>query len=243
MRLKTFVAVNVALMGMVAGAWGDTYNFLGSSTNSWVGYAGAPVPNLITAPPGSIVDAPSAGSSYGRLTNGFTAFPGSWRAGDRFTLHFDGVLSNNTALRIEFTDSAHVAALEFVVVNGAANNADMLQINALGGSFVTLFDNGNFGGAGGVGSAQRIIGNLTLTILSGGTTASLSGSVGDGLGNLWNGPNAFFAGVNLNAGAGVSGINSLDWAVTAVPEPNTAALFAGLGLAALVFGRRLRQKS
>lgn len=104
-----------------------------------------------------------------------------------------------------------------------------------------------------MGSAQRVIGNLTLSILSGGTTASVSGSVGDGLGNLWNGPNAtfnlgtapafIFAGVNLNAGAGVSGINSLDWTVTAVPEPNTAALFAGLGLAALLFGRRVNRNS
>jgi len=254
---RTFVAITAALMGVVACARGDTFSFLGSSASSWVGYAGATNPILNTFAPGSIVDNPATGSSYGRLTNGFGAFPGAWRAGDSYTFRFDGVVSNNTAFRAEFNNGASSVAgllgLQFVIVNGGANNADSVQINALGGTFASLFDNGNLGGAGGVGTAQRVIANLTISILPGGTTALVSGSLAGSLGNLWTGPEtsislgiaptSIFAGVNLNAGAGVSGINTFDFALTPVPEPGTALLFGGLGLATWFFGRRVRRRS
>lgn len=247
--VRTFVAVNIALMGIVAGARGDTYNFLGSSTSSWVGYAGAPVPTLVTTTPGSIVDAVSAGSSYGRMTNTFAAFPGEWRIGDAFTFHFDGIISNNTAFQAEFTDTSHLVALQLVMVNAASAGGDLIQVKALGGSSALLFT-GNIGGAAGVGVPQHVVSDLTLSILTA-NSASLSGSVLDNLGNLWTGdgttvnlgtaPSALYAGVNLNASAGVGVINGLEWTLTPVPEPSTAVLFGGLGLAALVFGRRLRR--
>ena len=63
--------------------------------------------------------------------------------------------------------SAPLLGLQFVIVN-AGNNADSVPWTSLGGSFVSLFDNGNLGGAGGVGLAQRVVGNLTVSILSGG---------------------------------------------------------------------------
>ena len=79
MRLRTFVAINAALLTTLACAPAEqTYSFLGSNTNSWVVYAGASaVPNLVTTTPGSIVDAAASGSSYGRLTNSFAAYLGS----------------------------------------------------------------------------------------------------------------------------------------------------------------------
>jgi hypothetical protein len=48
--------------------------------------------------------------------------------------------------------------------------------------------------------------------------------------------------MNLNASAGVSGINTLGWTLTPVPEPTTVALLTGLGLAGLMFRRRLKAK-
>jgi len=253
--MRTILAV-AALMAMLAGASAQqTYNFLGSSTGSWVGYAASPVPTLGTTAPGSIVDTAAAGSSYGRLSSGYAAYFGSWRVGDAYAFHFDGVVSNATSpFRLEFSNGAATSAgllgLQLVIVNGAASGGDLVQVNSLGGTSSVLFSGGNFGGAGGVGAAQRIQADITFTI--GATTATVSGTLADSLGNLWTGPNAtinlgtapasIFAGMNVNAGGGVSGINTLNWSLTPVPEPNTAALFAGLGLAALIFGRRLRRK-
>jgi len=48
--------------------------------------------------------------------------------------------------------------------------------------------------------------------------------------------------MNVNSGGGVSGINTLNRALTPVPEPGTAVLFARLGVAAQMFGR-LRRNS
>jgi len=254
-NMRTILAVTAALMVTLAGAPAaeQTYNFLGSSAASWVGYAGSPVPTLVTTTPGSIVDTAAAGSSYGRLNTGYAAYFGSWRVGDAYAFHFDGVVSNATSpFRLEFSNgaAAGLLGLQLVIVNGAATGGDLVQVNSLGGTSSLLFS-GNFGGVNGVGASQRILADITLTI--GATTATVSGTLADSLGNLWNGPTtsitlgtapaSIFAGMNVNAGGGVSAINTLNWSLTPVPEPNTAALFTGLGLAALVFGRRLRRKS
>jgi len=247
MNLRTFLAVNVAVMATLAGARGETSDFLGSATASWKTYAGATaVPSLFTTAPGRIVDATSSGSSYGRLDTAFSIYPGSWQPGDKFTFRMDGVISNSTTFRAEFTDAAHAVALQLVMVNGAANNADIVQINALGGTSALLFQ-GNLGGV--AGSPQRLLADLTLTIQPGGNTAMLSGSLTDSVGSLWGGttptinlgvaPAALYAGLNVNASGGVSGINLLNWTVALVPEPSTAALLTMAGLAAMAFGRRL----
>jgi hypothetical protein len=213
------------------------------------------VPNLVTTTPGSIVDTAAAGSSYGRLNTAFAAYGGSWRVGDKYIFNFDGVVSNNTALRFEFSNGSATApllGLQFVIVN-AGNNADSVQINSLTGSFESLFDNNNLGGAGGVGLAQRVVGNLTVSILSGGATASVTGTLADSTGTLWSGPtgtinlgtapSSLFAAMNLNTSAGVSGITTLGWTLTPIPEPSTVALLTGLGLAGLMIRRRLTKKS
>lgn len=208
------------------------------------------MPTLVTTTPGSIVGS-SSGSRYGRLTSGFGAYFGSWRIGDEFTFHFDGVVSNNTQLRLEFSNGASsgLLGLQFVIVNASS---DQVNVSSLGGTTAQLFS-GSFGGASGVGAAQHIVSDLTFSILNGGTAATVSGSISDDLGNRWNGPSAtinlgtapasLFAAMNLNTGGGVSGINGLSWTLTPVPEPGTAVLFAGLGLAALAFRRRLRRNS
>jgi hypothetical protein len=254
--MRTILAV-AALMATLAGASAaqQTYNFLGSSTGSWVGYAGSPVPTLVTTTPGSIVDTTAAGSSYGRLSSGFAAYFGSWRVGDAYAFHFDGVVSNATSpFRLEFSNGAATTAgllgLQLVIVNGATSGGDLVQVNSLSGTSSLLFS-GNFGGVNGVGTSQRILADITFTL--GATTATVTGTLADSLGNLWTGPGttinlgtapaSIFAGMNVNAGGGISAINGLSWSLTPVPEPNTAALFAGLGVAALVFGRRLRRKS
>lgn len=249
MNLRIRVVANMALLGALTVASAETVNFLSTAPANWVGYAGSPVPQLNTTSPGSIVDATSSGASYGRLNTSFTAYPGLWEIGDTYRFQFNGVVSNNTQLRLEFTDASHAAALQLVVVNGAANNADLVQINALGGTSSLLFSAGNLGGAGGVGVPQQVIADLTLSIVSG-TSASLSGTLADSTGTLWSGPgatinlpsapSAFYAAANLNSGAGVTGITTLSWTLTQVPEPGTFALFAGMGLAGLWFARRQR---
>ncbi|NOS72752.1 MAG: hypothetical protein HOP33_22860, partial [Verrucomicrobia bacterium] len=248
MHVRVLLAVNAALLGALTVASGETINFVGMpltieldpshSVPTWVGYAGALVPTLNTTSPGSIVDNPASGSSYGRCIyygNGnlafdpssFASYPGSWQAGDEYTFHFDGVVSNNTTFRMEFSNEAGAVGgllgLQFEIVNGAFNGSDAIQIYSYGGTSTTLFNNANIGGAAGVGLPQRVIGNLTVTILNG-TSASVSGSVADSLGNLWTGPSttinlgtapaSLFAGVNLNSGAGVSGITTLSWSLT-----------------------------
>lgn len=248
-NLSAFALATTFFMGMVVAGRGETYNFLGSTPGSWVGYAGSPVPNLVTSTPGSIADSPSGGSSYARLNTAFSSYPGSWREGDTFAFRFDGVVSNNTALRIEFSNGATTVAgllgLQFVIVNAAGNNGDSIQINALGGTPTTLFSAGNLGAP--AGSPERVIGDITLSILDG-NTASVSGSIMDELGNVWTGPSAtinlgnapstLYAGFNVNSGGGVSGLNNLDWTLTPIPEPGSVALFVGLGLIGLALGRR-----
>ncbi len=237
MNSKTFLLLSAVVGITLATASAETFDFLGSSSSSWVAYAGASAPTLLTTAPGSITDNPASGSSYGRLDTPFTVHPGSWILGDTFTFRLDGVISNGTTFRAEFTDSAHARALQLVMVNGSANNADIIQVNALGGSSTLLFQ-GNLGGAGGVGQAQRLTADITLTIQPSGTAALVSGSLADTLGVLWGGstptinlgsaPSALYAGINVNAGGGVSGINTLDW--SAVPEPSSAVLVGVAGL-------------
>jgi hypothetical protein len=255
--VRTFVAVSLALVGIVADARGDTYNFLGSATNSWISYEGATsAPILNTATPGSIADNTAlSGSSWGRLNTAFSAYPASqWRTGDTFAFHFDGVVASGTTFQAEFSNGAAAAphfGLRLTLNNSASSGADLVQFNPLGGTAVVLFL-GNFGGAGGVGAAQHLVANLTLSIL-GTSSASLNGSVSDDLGTLWSAPNTaislgtapsvLYSGINVNASGSVSGVNALDWTLTPVPEPGTAVLFGGLGLSALLFGRRLRRNS
>jgi len=251
MRLRTLGAVSAALMATLTGVRAEAYDFLGSAPGNWVVYAGAnSVPNLVTTTPGSIVDNVASGSSYGRLNTTFGSFSGSWRVGDTYAFHFDGVVSNST-VQIEFTSGGAAAGsllgLRMTINNNAASGGDFVLINALGGSSSLLFS-GNFGGGAGVGSAQRVLADITLSIGAG--TATVSGSVADGLGNLWTGPNttinlgtapaSLFAGMNVNAGGGISAINTLNWTLTPVPEPSTVALLAGLGLAGFIFRRRLK---
>jgi len=249
MRLKALGAVSAALMVAIGGVRAETNNFLGSAPGNWIGYAGGPAPNLVTTTPGSIVDTSAGGGSFGRFNTSFGAHPaGLWRVGDSYAFHFDGVVSNGTTLRLEFTDTSHAVALQLTMNNSSSANADSLVVNALGGGTSLLFSGGNFGGA--AGTSQRLFADVTLSIVSS-STASLSGSVADSLGNLWTGPgstinlgtspSAIFAGIDLlGNGNGVSGINTLDWTVTPVPEPATVVLFGGLGLAALIFRRRLK---
>ncbi len=102
-----------------------------------------------------------------------------------------------------------------------------------------------------MGSAQRIVADITLSIGAG--NATVSGSVADSLGTLWSGPTttislgtapaSLFPGENLNSGGGVSPINTLNWVLTPVPEPGAAVLLTGLGLAGWLFRRRLRRNS
>jgi len=66
-----------------------------------------------------------------------------------------------------------------VIVNGASSGGDLVQVNSLGGTSSLLFS-GNFGGAGGLGSAQRILADITLSIGAG--NATVSGSDADSLG-------------------------------------------------------------
>src|SRR5688572_2110722 len=177
MKFRTLLAVNAALLGAFQVASGETVSYLSTAPSNWTAYAGSPLPVLNTTSPGSIVDSTAGGSSAGRLNTPFTAYPGLWRPGDTFVFQVNGVLSNSTTFRAEFTDAAHLVALQLALVNGNASGADLIQINALGGTSALLF-NGNLGGAGGVGTPQRVTGNLTLSILTG-TTASVSGSIGD----------------------------------------------------------------
>lgn len=251
-QLSPLVVGAGLLLGMAANGLGQTIDFLGSATTNWVGYAGSPVPTLLTTPPGSIADSPSTGSSYGRLNTSFSSYAGSWQVGDTYSFGFDGVVANNTALRLEFSNGAGTVAgllgLQFVIVNATANNGDSVQVNALGGTSTSLFSGGNLGGP--AGTAERILGDITLSILSG-TTASVSGSIVDDVGNVWTGPSttinlgtapaALYAAFNVNAGGGVTGINALDWTATPVPEPSTTVLFAGLGLVGLALVHRLRR--
>jgi hypothetical protein len=208
------------------------------------------VPNLVTTTPGSIVDTAAAGSSYGRLNTSFAAFPNSWRVGDSYAVHFNGVVSNNTQFAIEFSNGAATAGgllgLRILIVNATA---DQVTVSSFGGSASQLFT-GSFGGAPGVGTAQHIVADLTFSIV-GATSASVSGSISDDLGSLWSGPNStitlgttpsvLYSGVNLNTSGGASGITTLNWVLTPVPEPGTVVLFAGMGVAALAFGRRVRK--
>jgi hypothetical protein len=252
--LTTFLAASIAVAAAMTNASGQTFDFLGSASSNWVVYAGASgVPTLVTTNPGSITDNPSSGSSYGRFNASMSLYPGNWRAGDTYGFHLDGVVSSGAApFRIEFTDAAHAVALQLVIVNGASANADSIQMNALGGTTAVLFSGGNFGGAAGVGTAQRIFGDVTLAINGTGTSginATVSGLISDNVGTLWSGPNAtinlgtapasFFPGVNLNAGASVMSISTLNWTLTPVPEPSVAALLmSGLTWLFLGHGRR-----
>lgn len=249
MTLRTLVAVNAALLGTLAIASGETVNYLATFPSNWVAYAGAPLPVLTTTSPGSIVDAPSTGSSYARRSTPFAEYPGNWRIGDMYNFQFTGVVSHNTSFRMEFSNGAATVpallGLQLVIVNATS---DSIQVNALGGTSAVLLSGGNLGGV--AGSPAQVVGNLTLSILAG-NQASVSGTVSDSLGTLWSGPSAtinlgtapvtFYPGANVNAGGGVTGINNMSWAVSQVPEPGSVALFAGFGLASLWLGRRGRQ--
>jgi len=252
MRLKAFLTASAMVMGTLAGAQAQVSDFLGSSSASWVGYAGGPAPTLVTTTPGSIVDTTAGGGSFGRFSTALSSHPASsWRVGDSYAFHFDGVVSNATTFRLEFTDTAHAVALQFTLNNSSSANADSLVVNALGGGTSLLFSGGNFGGA--AGASQRLFGDVTLSIVSS-STASLTGSVSDNVGTLWTGtgttinlgasPAAIYPGIGLlSNGNGVSGITVLNFALTPVPEPSTATLFAGVGVAFLVFGRRLIRRN
>lgn len=249
MTLRTLVAVNAALWGSLAVASGGTVSYLSTFPSNWVAYAGAPLPVLTTTSPGSIVDAASSGSSYGRLSASLADYPGNWRIGDTYNFQFTGVVSHNTSFRMEFSNGAATVpallGLQFVIVNATS---DSIQIGSLGGTSASLLSAGNLGGV--VGSAAQVVGNLSLSILAG-NQASVSGTVSDSQGTLWSGPSAtinlgaapsaFYAGLNVNAGGGVSGINNMNWTLTPVPEPGSIVLFAGCGLAGLWFGRRRRE--
>jgi hypothetical protein len=245
MKLRTILVTTAAVVATLTTVHAQ-YNFLGSATGSWTTYLGAnPVPVLNTASPGSITDVAGGGASYGRTTDAggtFTQTP-LFRVGDTWRFQFDGVIGNNTTFRIEFSNPGRTSAFTLGIQNANAAGADFLQVDSLGTPAPTGLFSGNFGGA--AGGTQRVFGNVDITIQSG-TTALISGLISDSTGPVWSAPATMdlgntaptlYAAVNVNSGGAVTGITSLSWTLTPVPEPSTLSL-TGLGLASLAFWRK-----
>lgn len=228
----------------------QSLNYLGSLTTDWVVYAGASaVPVFVTGAPGSITDAASAGSSWARSAVPSAGFSGVWKAGETYRLDFDMVVANSTTFRLEFSNTGRTAGLQYVFINGPSAGADRVEVNSFGAPAGLTLHSGNLGGAAGAGSAQRVVGDITFTVLPGATTASVSGSLSDSTGVLWTGSGgtapvqnlgvtsaSLYPAVNVSSGGSATAINSMTWTYTAVPEPGTGALLL-LGLAAFGFRR------
>jgi len=256
MRTHRLLLVIAGCAGSVAltSAQAQSVNYLGSSGGNWVAYGGASaVPVLVTTTPGSITDATSAGSSFARYNLPEGGFSGLWKAGDTYRLEFDGVVVNATTFRLEFSSTGRNNGLQYVLVNGPAVGADRLEVNSFGAPSGLNLYTGNLGGASAAGTAQRVFGDLTFTVLSGATTAAVTGTFSDSTGVLWSasgdtapiqslGPTAasLFAALNVSSGGSATTINNLTWTYTAVPEPGTATL-AALGLGLLAFRRATRK--
>jgi hypothetical protein len=240
MRIKSLLVATAMAVATLSNVRADI-NFLGTATNTWIGYnpVGSAPPILNTTAPGSIT-APAGGFRYGRSTDAGGAFSPSplFRTGDIWRIQFDGVIGNNTTFRIEFSNPTRTAGLVLGMQNANATGADFLQVDSLGTAGPSDLFTGNLGGV--AGGTQRVFGDVSITIQSG-STALISGSLSDSTGVRWNTPftmdlgttaPTLFAAVNINANGGVTAINTLSWSLTAVPEPGTLTL-AGLGLVAL----------
>ncbi len=248
---KLLVGAAIAV-GAILSAKAQTLDYLGSAAGSWTAYSGGTLPTLNTTAPGSITGA-AAGWRYARTTSAAGTVPGTWRVGDTYSMNFTGTVGNGTILRVEFSDTTHLDGLQMYIQNLATAGADKVSIFSMGTASATTLYTGDFGGSAGVGLAEQITANLMLTVLAGGKTASVTGTLGDDRGTLpvtgltiplGTTATSLYAAMNLSSSGSVTGISSLNWGYQAVPEPQTWTLFASLGLAVWGLGRRsLARKS
>lgn len=235
-RTKLLVGVACALATVTA-AWAQkqTFNFSGSTTQSWVAYVVTQLPVLNSGIPGSIADNPLPGPSFARTTNPQGAFPGPVWPGMTYTFASDLFITNNTSLRLEFSNVGHTSGLQFELLNSPTAGLDSLEVAALGGGAATLWS-GNFGGAAGKDSGELFVA-LTFTVVPG-SSANVTGMITESGNTLWfqSSPSLnlslgsqvspLYAAMNITSG-GVGGIQYLSWA--AVPEPGTVTLLSVLG--------------
>src|SRR6266550_3418512 len=159
MRIRNLLVATAVAVATLSNARADI-NFLGSATNTWIGYnpVGSVPPTLNTTAPGSITG-PVSGFRYARSSDAAGAFSPSplFRTGDAWRFQFDGVLGNNAIFRIEFANPTRTAGLVFTMQNATAAGGDALQVDSLGTPAPTSLFAGDFGGV--AGGTQRIFGN------------------------------------------------------------------------------------